>query len=167
MKDTLKVSEYFDRPQISVDEEIISEARKTGKSVWDILFFSENVEKYLDLVSKLDEMLKNGKTIANSFEYNIFCNAYFTLTDTDIMNINSVVKAEFWSVYDEFKKIYLTEKVLNNISNKCRFSEDLKNYLSEYERLLEKDDFSEIYDSLETSEQKELFVNYLENYRNS
>lgn len=88
------------------------------KSIDQILWHSEeNIQTVLKLVEELDEMKKTQR-IANTRIFWLFKIAYFKLTDNEIKDLNSRIVSEFWDIYLEYEKLFLTEKVLTNLSLK-------------------------------------------------
>lgn len=88
------------------------------KSIDKILWHSEeNIQTVLKLVEELDKMKKTQR-ISNTIIFWLFKIAYFKLTDNEIKDLNSRIVSEFWDIYLEYEKLFLTEKILTNLSLK-------------------------------------------------
>lgn len=86
------------------------------KSIDQILWHSEGkIQRVLNLVEELDKMKKNQR-ISNTKIFWLFKIAYFKLTDNEIKDLNSRIVSEFWDIYLEYEKLFLTEKILTNLS---------------------------------------------------
>lgn len=147
---------------ISVPEDIVSESRKTNKSVWELLFFHENIEKLLEMIKKIDEKIAQGSNITWA-DYGIFKHIYEQLNDSDISAIDWAVKAEFWNIYDEYRVKFLETMLLSNIRNNVAFQDYIWNYMTELSQISETYDMQNLGAKLTTETERQLFISYVEN----
>ncbi|PZM83601.1 hypothetical protein DLH72_03590 [Candidatus Gracilibacteria bacterium] len=66
----------------------------------------EKVQEVLNLIEKIDKIIKSGRNILDTTHYGLFCSAYSDLNDIEKRRINSEVYTIDGDIYEEYRKIY-------------------------------------------------------------
>lgn len=137
--------------------EVKSYTKLTIKEILEAHNSNAKIDVIVDLIKRIDNSLLDWKKIINIPEYRIFLGLYFTLTDFELNQINSMFVSSSWNIFDEFRKKFLKEKIL--VSLKWKDKKYLKKYLSEYKNIDLKMDEGFLFEWLEEDEKQEILKN--------
>lgn len=129
--------------------EVINNTNFYRQTVWDILTQNskqKRIKMAEDLIERIDEKYSSWIWMLNMPEYRIFSMLYLELENDELKFVNSKYVSEHWSIFDEFRKKFLKEKILAMLKLSNNDTSSVEKMLAEYMNLEIKVDLKFLFD---------------------